>query len=122
MDRGLARAIRLPMPSAGDCQPGRLGDTEPDAVYGPLERAHITALLATGFDLGYLADPNNPDVSYSAQDLQSEPLASIISANMATTMDLDSTVTAVRRDANNNIGLAVNFISMTPYAFAMEGN
>jgi len=85
--------------------------------FGLLERAHIAALLATGYDLGYLADPANPDGIYSAEDLLSEPLASLHAANEATILDLTSSVTSVRRDANLRVGLAINFISMTPFMF-----
>jgi hypothetical protein len=36
-------------------------------------------------------------------------------------MSLQSGDTGTRRDANRRVGMAVNFITMTPYAFAMEG-
>jgi hypothetical protein len=85
--------------------------------FGPLERAHVNALLATGYDLGYLVDPDNPVVVYSAQDLRTEPFLSILTANEMTLLDLASTTNSLRRDANLRVGLAINFISMTPYMF-----
>jgi hypothetical protein len=89
--------------------------------YGTLERAQITALLATGMDFGYQANPNNPDTAYSADALNQEPLVSIVAANEAAPMDLDSAVVGIRREANRRVGLAINFISMTPFMFASQG-
>ncbi len=89
--------------------------------YGVLERAQITALLATGMDFGSLVDPNNPDIVYSTMALQKEPLASIVNANETALMDLDNTVVRVRREANRRVGMAINFISMTPFMFASQG-
>jgi hypothetical protein len=85
--------------------------------YGPLERAHVNALLATGYDLGYLVDPDNPNASYSAQELLVEPLASILTANEMTLLDLTNATNSIRRDANLRVGLAINFISVMPYMF-----
>ena len=89
--------------------------------YGPLERAYITAFLATGNDFGMTVDEFNPDVTFTAKQLESEPYKSYIAANEAVIMKLDSTDQNTRRTANYRIGWAINFISMTPYMFAMEG-
>jgi hypothetical protein len=89
--------------------------------YGGLEQANVTALLATGMDLGYLIDPASPETVYSSEELASEPLLSVVSANRVTTLDLESLVTATRREANRRVGMAINFIAMTPFMFATEG-
>ena len=89
--------------------------------YGPIERAYITGFLASGNDFGTIVDEFNPDVVFSAEQLNSEPYKSYIEANEATIMKLDSSDQNTRRTANNRIGWAINFISMTPYMFAMEG-
>ncbi len=89
--------------------------------YGTLEQAQVTALLATGRDLGYLVDPDQPDLVYSAQALADEPAASVVAANEAALLDLDNPVTATRREANRRVGMAINFIAMTPFMFATQG-
>jgi hypothetical protein len=89
--------------------------------YGPLEQAHVAALLATGMDLGYLADPTNADVAYGAADLNAEPLGSLVTANNAVLMELDNPANAPRREANRRVGMAINFITMTPAMFATGG-
>ena len=86
-----------------------------------MERAYVAGFLATGRDLGYIVDPDNPDVVFSTQDLKSEPLASGLKTLEGSLMDLDSDDPALRSQANRRVGLAVSFISMTPFTFAMEG-
>lgn len=66
--------------------------------YDDLARLHVEALLATGLDLNHpFAPPHG------------EPLG------------LDSNDPDLREEANRRIGLAINFITMTPYMFAQEG-
>lgn len=89
--------------------------------YGPIERAYITSFLATGNDFGMDVDEFNPDVLFTAEQLDSEPYKSYVAANETTIMKLDSSDKNTRRTANYRIGWAINFISMTPYMFAMEG-
>lgn len=89
--------------------------------YGPLERAYVNGFLATGSDLGWIIDDANPDVGFTSQQLNTEPYRSYIEAHEATIINLESSNTNIRRTANLNVGLAANFISMTPYVFAMEG-
>ncbi len=90
--------------------------------HGTLEQSQVMALLATGMDLGYLADPNNPDITYSAQQMTEDPLKEIIEKNEEAFLDLDSPVTATRREANRRVGMAINFITMTPFMFASQGS
>jgi beta-lactam-binding protein with PASTA domain len=89
--------------------------------YGMPERAQVTALLATGMDFGYLVDPTNPDITYSANELETDPLLSIVNTNESALLDLDNAVVATRREANRRVGMAINFISMTPFMFASQG-
>ncbi|MDH5408454.1 MAG: DUF1800 domain-containing protein [Gammaproteobacteria bacterium] len=89
--------------------------------YGPIERAYVTAFLATGNDFGMIVDPDNPDASFTPEQLASEPYRSIIDANEAATIDLKNSETIPHRIANRYVGMAINFISMTPFMFAMEG-
>lgn len=85
------------------------------------EMAQIYALLASGADFGYLVDPDNPDGAFSNEQLSQQPLIGYIGALGAVTMPLDSNDIPTRREINRRIGMAVNFISITPFIFAMEG-
>lgn len=89
--------------------------------YGALERAYVNAFLATGYDLGYLLNANDPEYVITADDLRSDPLRSHITANEMAIMELDSNDAGFRQTANVNVGLAINFITMTPYMFAIGG-
>jgi hypothetical protein len=91
------------------------------ANLGPLERAHLWALLATGYDLGYAIDPDNPGVVYRLFDLSSEPVKSKLDAWKALRLQLESGASGPRRTANRRVGRAINFIASTPFVFAMEG-
>lgn len=89
--------------------------------YGPLERAYVNGFLAAGADLGWIIDDTNPDVAFTSAQLETEPYRSYIQANESVILKLESSDINQRRVANSNVGLAINFISMTPYVFAMEG-
>ncbi len=90
--------------------------------YTRLERAYVAALLATGEDSGTLADPANPEAVYSDRQFRRGALADLIKSLEQQTLDLNSTRIGVRRQANRRVGLAVNFITMTPFMFATGGN
>lgn len=85
--------------------------------YGPLERAHISCLLATGLDCAYLLDLNNPD----GADVTPAGLETLADSLAGQTIALDAGNARVRREANRRMGMAINFISVTPYMFAVEG-
>ncbi|MDH5231567.1 MAG: hypothetical protein OEY38_16015 [Gammaproteobacteria bacterium] len=87
-----------------------------------LERAHIHALLAQGVDLGYALDPTNPDKSYGKEELDNDAIQAILETHETSLMTLNSDDVILRRSANTRIGLAVNFITITPFTFAGEGN
>jgi hypothetical protein len=86
--------------------------------FDPVARAQVQALLAHGRDFAYTVDPGNPDAVYTAKD---------ITRNRGVARPADQANAAVLMNGlsqfnfNRRVGLAVNFISMTPYAFAMEG-
>ncbi|MDJ0806680.1 MAG: hypothetical protein QNJ78_07570 [Gammaproteobacteria bacterium] len=90
--------------------------------YTVLERANVAAFLATGRDFGSLADPASPDAIYTAKQLKSGQLADLLGSLESQFLDLDSTRANIRRQANQRVGLAVNFITMTPFTFATGGN
>lgn len=95
------------------------------AYYGPQERAHITSLLATGEDfLSHVAqqtgEPFQEDGLASADLLNPDlPYLAVIEANEAITLPLLDPDRVYL--ANQRIGLAVNFITATPYMFAQVG-
>ena len=88
--------------------------------YGPLERAHVTSLLATGMDLGHNADPLNADRLITVKDLEAEPLTTLVAENVQQIVVLDDSDPAVRREANRRVGMAISFITVTPFMFALE--
>jgi hypothetical protein len=86
------------------------------------ERLQVQALLATGLDFGYLADPANPDISYSKQEIDDDPvLKELRKSNEKALLALNSDDSTEQEEANRRVGLAVNFISITPFMFALEG-
>jgi hypothetical protein len=87
--------------------------------FDTIARAQVQALLAEGVDFALSVDPGNtdPDTFYTSADISGgDPAAASKNQDNANTqMDLSTD------EGNLRIGLAVNFISMTPYSFAMEG-
>lgn len=80
-----------------------------------LAQAQLHALLATGRDFGYTVDPSNPNVIYSSNDLRRGPPSAVDRAHRVSFIDLSS------REGNERVGMAINFITLTPYTFAREG-
>jgi hypothetical protein len=73
--------------------------------------------LASGIDFGYAVNSSNPGQVYDSNDINGEnPEAASVFLDQA-----DQVMDITTLEANERIGLAVSFISMTPYAFAMEG-
>jgi hypothetical protein len=91
------------------------------ANYRRLERAYVVGFLARGMDLGYLLDPLNPDIEISSEDLLREPVSSQLASLAAECINLAATGNAARATANKRVGWAVNFISATPFMFALQG-
>jgi hypothetical protein len=86
--------------------------------FDAIARAQVQSFLSGIFDFGYRMDPENPDIAYSSNDISKKKGIGrdLNDANAAFVMN-DLTPF----DFNKRIGLSVNFISMLPYAFAMEG-
>jgi hypothetical protein len=89
--------------------------------YTELEEAYVTGFLATGFDLGYLASTGDPDITITIDQLKSATARNTIQSLQRRRLQLRSNNPAARREANRRVGMAVNFITMTPFMFAMEG-
>ncbi|MCA9520005.1 MAG: DUF1800 family protein [Myxococcales bacterium] len=91
--------------------------------FGVLERAHVYALLVSGKDLALWLDENQPTRVYTKDELETDRtlIDRLKDAEIAILNDLESTNVDTRRKANQRIGLAVAFISATPFMFAQEG-
>ena len=90
--------------------------------YGPLEKAHLYALLATGQDLSRQVYPNDAGRVVTLAELQSDSsVIATVDALAAQLMDLDSSDADDRLRANERVGQAVNFIVSTPFMLAQEG-
>jgi hypothetical protein len=83
--------------------------------FDPIARAQVHALLADLRDFAYVVDSTNPDRVYSSDDITNGDAAAVDQAKAAELMNFTT------RAANIRVGMAVNFITMTPYAFAMGG-
>lgn len=81
------------------------------AHFDVLARAQVYSLLATGFDFASVASPEDLDRVYSSQDLIEGPASDFLDELAGMSMDFADPLEQIR------VGLAVNFISMTPYSF-----
>lgn len=82
------------------------------ANYGPEERFYVAGLMA----LGNSFDPSG---GYTRNELDpNDPLANAQAIQLLASYE--DTMTSV--DSNKNIGLAINFITVTPYMFVQRGN
>ena len=95
--------------------------------FGPIERAHVQSLLATGRDFGWRmeATGNAPDRMgvYGTAELtdSTHPAYQVDQDHADMTLDLTSADTGTRAWANSRVGYAINFIAATPFVFAYEG-
>jgi hypothetical protein len=84
--------------------------------FDAIARAHVHALLSSERDFAYSVDSENREAVYTSEQILNDPDVSVVDqVNAAQLMDFSSSTD------NRRVGMAVNFISMTPYAFAMEG-
>jgi uncharacterized protein DUF1800 len=87
--------------------------------FDSIARAQVQAILAQGVDFSVSVDPleSDPDSYYTSADIDGGNADALNQnqANAEKIMNLGDDID------NRRIGLAINFISMTPYAFAMEG-
>ncbi len=90
--------------------------------FGPLERAHVYALVGSSKDLGLFVDENDPTATITGEDLETKAsLGELVSDMEIATVALGSDDPEKRQTANRRIGLALCFILSTPYAFVQEG-
>ena len=85
------------------------------ANFDAIAQAQVHALLATGFDFAAVVDRNNVGALYSSEDLQNGYAAEVNHVLAATVMNFAD------REEQVRVGMAVNFITMLPYAFARTG-
>lgn len=87
--------------------------------YGPQEKAYTEAFLAKGTDLLTQINSAAPNLAgYTDAELLNNPE---VTRNASTLMHLESTSPADRLNANRWVGMALNFITATPFMFAQEG-
>lgn len=91
------------------------------ANLGPLERAHLYALLASGRDLASWIDNAAPEAVYTLEQVRASPQVrdTVNGAEMAL-IQLDGTNSMERQQANYRVSLAVNFIVATPFFMAQR--
>jgi|WetSurMetagenome_2_1015567.scaffolds.fasta_scaffold02305_8 hypothetical protein len=90
--------------------------------FGTLERFHLYALLAQGKDASYLIDLQKLNRIFTANEILTDSTLQAAFQNWSnSTMKLGGNDSAERRAANQNIGLAVNFLAAIPYSFAQQG-
>ena len=90
--------------------------------YGPLERAHLYALLATGQDLSRQIYPAEPGRMVTLVELNNDAaVMAAVDALGEQSLALDSADQNTRTVANERIGQAINFIISTPFMLAQEG-
>jgi len=80
-----------------------------------IAQAQVHALLATGFDFAAVMDRENIDAIYNSSDLEDGFAAEVNRELAAMAMDFGNP------DEQGRVGMAVNFITMTPFAFARTG-
>lgn len=91
-------------------------------------QAQVFAMLAEGTDFGYLASQTYPDIyspdqAFSSDEITTNPdLHTLFHQIKHAVINLNSIDLVTKKQANENVGLAVNFITATPYVFALEGN
>lgn len=94
---------------------------------GIVERYHLYALLASGQDLALYINEDDPDRVVTAEELAAgeadptSPLGVELTNLRSSALLLASTSLREKRTANSRVGMAVNFITATPFAFFQEG-
>jgi hypothetical protein len=89
--------------------------------FGLLERSQVYALLASGKDYQLFVDEDQPFADIQTQDLNLEPHTEILTDLSIARMQFHSEEPYDIKRANERVGLAIAFITMTPYMFAQEG-
>jgi len=86
--------------------------------FDAIARAQVQSILATYRDFGYAMDSGNPDAAYSSNDITKKKGIARLKNEEHAVFVMDE---LSQKNFNLRVGLAVNFITMLPYAFAMEG-
>lgn len=88
---------------------------------GPLERAHLYALLAQGTDLAAVLHQSATDTPVSLAELEHPTGRAWLAATAATRVPLDDRDEDLRIRTNDRIGAAIDFVMATPFMLAEEG-
>ncbi len=93
---------------------------------GILERAEIYALLAVGRDFSSVVDSNNPERTYSAEEIIVDAEINSKYQNLSKTKlsyldNYKDNRNINRWEDNYRVGMALAFMAATPYMFAQEG-
>lgn len=89
--------------------------------FGPLERAHLYALLGYGRDLGAVLHPRFPDTAVTLGELRHGAGKAWLAKVGAARLALESKDADIRERSNDRIGAAIDFIIATPFMLAEEG-
>jgi len=89
--------------------------------FGPLERAHLYALIGYGRDLAAVLHPQFPDTPVTLAELTQGAGKAWLTKVGATRLPLESKDPDIRERTNDRIGAAVDFIIATPFMLAEEG-
>jgi hypothetical protein len=92
------------------------------ANFGALERAYVYSFLGSGRDFGYFVDAADARRTYTEDEMNADPVLQERMHDLAiAALYLDSDDSQKRKDAQYRVGLAIAFITATPYVFAQEG-
>ncbi len=89
--------------------------------FGPLERAHVYALLGYGRDLAAVLHRNTADVAVTLAELKQGPGKAWLAKATNLRLPLENSDEDIRLRTNDRIGAAVDFIIATPFMLAEEG-
>ena len=89
--------------------------------FGPLERAHLYALIGYGRDLAAVLHPQFPDTAVTLAELTQGPGKAWLAKVGATRLPLESKDPDIRERTNDRIGAAVDFIIAPPFMLAEDG-
>lgn len=89
--------------------------------FGPLERAHLYALIGYGRDLAAVLHPSFPDTPVTLAELTQGAGKAWLTKVAAAPLPLESSDADIRERTNDRIGAAIDFIIATPFMLAEEG-
>ena len=89
--------------------------------FGPLERAHLYALLAYGRDLAAVLHPRFPDTAVTLAELNAPAGKAWLAKVGAARLPLENKDADIRERTNDRMGAALDFIIATPFMLAEEG-